>query len=198
MTQKSELLSALMDGESQDKRSIDTVIDDAEAMGTWQRYHLIRDGLRKELPEQLDFDISAKVAEALEQESAIVAPKSSVTSKLPILGQVIPLVRQAGQFAIAASVAAVMIIGVQTLNTPQPDQPFNAAPVPQIPGISGGLSPVSLEQTRALPQTDVMEHRRRVNAYFTDHQQQLRLKAELVRQQNNLKDKTSEETPEPE
>jgi sigma-E factor negative regulatory protein RseA len=76
--------------------------------------------------------------------------------------------------AIAASVAVAMIIGVQQVNQPDVNQPFNAAP--PIPGIQGGLSPVSFDQTPAIPNSDWLEQRRRINAYMTDHNQQLRFK----------------------
>jgi sigma-E factor negative regulatory protein RseA len=76
--------------------------------------------------------------------------------------------------AIAASVAVVMIIGVQQLNQADVNQPFNAAP--PIPGIQGGLSPVSFDQVRNVPDSDGVEQRRRINAYMTDHKQQLRFK----------------------
>jgi sigma-E factor negative regulatory protein RseA len=76
--------------------------------------------------------------------------------------------------AIAASVAVAMIIGVQQVNQADVNQPFNAAP--PIPGIQGGLSPVSFEQTRSIPNSDAVEQKRRINAYLTDHKQQLRFK----------------------
>lgn len=178
MSQKSEHISALMDGEQQDQTSIDALLNDPQELQTWQRYHLIRDGLRKELPTELNFDISANVAKALEQEMPIVAPKKRKITELPVIANVIPLVRQGGQFAVAASVAAVMILGVQQFNQPAvEEQPFNTAPVLRVPGIQGGMSPVSLEQSRALPNQDASEQRRRINAYLMDHQQQMRFKA---------------------
>jgi sigma-E factor negative regulatory protein RseA len=76
--------------------------------------------------------------------------------------------------AIAASVAVAMIIGVQQVNQSEVNQPFNAAP--PIPGIQGGLSPVSFDQTRSIPNSDAVQQKRRINAYLTDHNQQLRLK----------------------
>jgi len=178
MSQKTEHISALMDGEQLDPRSIDALLDDPQELQTWQRYHLIRDGLRKELPTELNFDISASVAQALEQEMPIVAPKKRKFSELPVIGNVLPFVRQGGQFAVAASVAAVMIIGVQQFNQPTvEEQPFNTAPVLRVPGIQGGMSPVSLEQSRAVPNQNASEQRRRINAYLMDHQQQMRFKA---------------------
>lgn len=178
MTEKKfEDLSAWMDGES-NTGMIGETCNDKELSSKWRNYHLIRDGLRKELPSQLNFDISGSVARAIAEEPAILAPKKGLRD-LPVIGKVVPLIRHGGQFAIAASVAAAMIIGVQQLNQPKPEQPFSSAPALQIPGMqSGGLSPVSLEQTRALPPANAIEQKRRISAYLNDHQRQLRLKAQ--------------------
>jgi len=173
MTQKQENLSAFVDGEVQDDNMVSSLTSDAEMAGKWQRYHLIRQGLRKELPTQANFDISALVATALENEPAILAPKKTWRD-VPVLSNVIPLVRSSGQLAIAASVAVAMVIGVQKLNQEE-QQIFNPAPA-VISGIQGGLSPVSLEQTQPVPRTDVREQQRRINAYLNDHRSQVLFK----------------------
>jgi sigma-E factor negative regulatory protein RseA len=178
MSQKFENLSALVDGEdiastSSSCHVLDAVKNDAELQLKWKSYHLIRDGLRQELPANINFDIADRVAQALEAEPAILAPKKTWRD-LPLVDRVIPFAKQGGQMAIAASVAVAMIIGVQQINQTDANQPFNAAP--PILGIQGGLSPVSFDQTRAMPNSDGIEQRRRINAYLTDHKQQLRFK----------------------
>ncbi|AWL11397.1 Anti-sigma-E factor RseA [Saliniradius amylolyticus] len=188
--QQDEHLSAMMDGEHGESTFVDRLYDNAELAGKWRRYHLIRDGLRKELPPEMDLDFSAKVAEAIDQEPAIVAPKSDIR-QWPVVRNLVPLVRSGGQFAIAASVAAATIFGVQQLHQPQVTEPFNTAPTL---GAKGGLSPVSLEQTRQMPNTDALQQKRRINAYMTDHQRQMRLKA--MAQQTQQKDpETQSKTP---
>ena len=174
MTQKQENLSAFVDGEVQDDNMVSLLVNDAEMADKWQRYHLIRQGLRRELPSDASFDISALVASALESEPAILAPKKTWRD-IPVLSNVIPLVRSGGQLAIAASVAVAMVIGVQKLNQ-EDQQIFNPAPS-VVPGIQGGLSPVSLEQTRAIPRSGAREQQqRRINAYLNDHRSQVLLK----------------------
>jgi len=178
MSQKFENLSALVDGEhvassSSSSHVLDAVKNDADLQLKWKSYHLIRDGLRQELPVNLNFDIAGMVAKALESEPAILAPKRTWRD-LPLVGRVVPFAKQGGQMAIAASVAVAMIIGVQQVNQADVDQPFNAAP--PIPGIQGGLSPVSFDQSPTIPNSDGVEQRRRINAYMTDHKQQLRFK----------------------
>ena len=178
MSQKLENLSALVDGEyiassSSSIHVLDAVKNDADLQLKWKSYHLIRDGLRQELPVNINFDIADMVAKALESEPALLAPKRTWRD-LPLVGNVVPFVKQGGQMTIAASVAVAMIIGVQQFNQADLDQPFNAAP--HIPGIQGGLSPVSFDQSPAIPNSDGVEQRRRINAYMTDHKQQLRFK----------------------
>ena len=178
MSQKFENLSALIDGENDASSSsstqlLEAVKTDTDLQLKWKSYHLIRDGLRQEVPEIINFDIADKVAQALESEPAILAPKKAWRD-IPLVGNVVPFVKQGGQMAIAASVAVAMIIGVQQLNQQDVEQPFNAAP--HIRGIQGGLSPVSLDQTRAIPNSNGVEQKRRINAYMSDHNQQLRFK----------------------
>lgn len=189
MSQKFENLSALVDGENTVSNSsssavLDALKSDANLQRKWQSYHLIRDGLRQELPVNLDFDIAQKVALALDGEPTILAPKRTWRD-LPLFGNVVPFAKQGGQMAIAASVAVAMIIGVQQFNQSDSEQPFSAAP--PILGVQGGLSPVSLDQTRAVPNVDALEQRRRINAFMTDHKQQLRFKT------NQISDKDSAE-----
>lgn len=178
MSQKFENLSALVDGEQvangpSSSQMLDAVKDDADLQLKWVSYHFIRDGLRKELPTNVNFDIAAEVAKALESEPAILAPKKTWRD-LPLIGNVVPFAKQGGQMAIAASVAVAMIIGVQQLNPSDAEQPFLAAPPAS--GIQGGLSPVSFDQTRTAPNSNAVEQRRRINAFLTDHKQQLRFK----------------------
>ena len=178
MSQKFENLSALVDGEdatSSSSRSylLDGIKDDVDLQLKWKSYHLIRNSLRQELPADIYLDIADRVAQALDAEPAILAPKKTWRD-ISLISNIVPFAKQGGQMAIAASVAVVMIIGVQQLNQADVIQPFNAAP--PIPGIQGGLSPVSFDQARTVPNSDGVEQRRRINAYMTDHKQQLRFK----------------------
>jgi sigma-E factor negative regulatory protein RseA len=179
MSQKLENLSALVDGEISQTdghaiNSINALQQDSEMLQKWHNYHLIRYGLRKELPTNLHIDIAANVALALAAEPTILAPKKGFRD-LPVVAAVLPFIRQGGQLAIAASVAVAVIVGVQQVNnSPEIDKPFNSAA--PILGVPGGLSPVSFEQSYAVPQNNEVEQRRKINAYLADHQQQMRLK----------------------
>ena len=176
MTQQQEKLSAFMDGELDGNAIIDAIKQDEELQAKWQRYHVIRSAMRKEASVAPELDITARVAAALEDEPAIVAPKASRWRSIPMLSNVVPFAKQSGQFAVAASVAVAVILGVQHINQPAPSEPFMTAPTA---GPQGGLAPVSLEQTRTLPRNDmnaVLEKKRKINALIADHEQQVKLK----------------------
>ncbi|WP_296045394.1 RseA family anti-sigma factor [uncultured Alteromonas sp.] len=183
MTQQHEKLSAFMDGELDDNGFVDSIKNDSESLAKWRSYHVIRSGLRKEASVMPEFDITAQVAAALEQEPTVLAPKSKWKS-LPVVNKVVPLLRQSGQLAVAASVAAAVILGVQQVNQqPAADEPFTTFQTPVIPGMpQTGMAPVSLEQSNIVPNnraddTDaLLQKRRQINALLADHEQQLKLK----------------------
>jgi len=208
MTQaKFENLSALVDGEHTDKGIVDELSSDETLASRWQSYHLIKDAMRNELPDQIQFNIADAVAEALESEPTVMAPNTSGnvdtdtvdndnlkkgrTNKVvrPLFGNVMPLFRQGGQFAIAASVAVAVIVGYQQINYSQ-DSDLNIAPVKAVSGIQSGFSPVSLSHDTGMSQTDVIEQRRKLNALMADHQQQMTLKTS---KDVSEEDKTEEE-----
>ncbi len=105
-----EKLSAIIDGESAlDDRLINELGSDAEMQARWQRYHLIRDTLSHHLPEHGVIDISDQVAAALSNEPTILAPVRKRFSHR--------LMKQAAGLAVAASVATVAVVSVQTTTT---------------------------------------------------------------------------------
>ncbi|MBU2979085.1 RseA family anti-sigma factor [Alteromonas sp. C1M14] len=176
MTQQQEKLSAFMDGETESSEIMDAILQDEALQVKWKRYHVIRSGLRKEATVAPQMDITAAVAAALEDEPVVVAPKTSRWRKLPVVGNVVPFAKQGGQFAVAASVAVAVILGVQQLNQPEPAEPFSTF---ETSTQLGGLAPVSLEQTRTLPRNDMnimLEKKRKINAIIADHEQQVQLK----------------------
>ncbi|NVK54620.1 MAG: transcriptional regulator [Alteromonadaceae bacterium] len=179
MTQQHEKLSAFMDGELNESEFVDTIKNDSELLAKWRSYHVIRSGLRKEASVMPEFDITAQVAAALDNEATVLAPRSKWKS-LPVIGKIVPLVRQSGQFAVAASVAAAVILGVQQANLPAPEEPFTTYQTFGIP--QAGMAPVSLEQSnivgnmQSVDNDTKLQKRRQINALIADHEQQLKLK----------------------
>lgn len=108
--QKFEKLSAVIDGESAlDDKLINELGTDTEMLAHWQRYHLIRDTLSNHLPEHGVVDISASVAASLRDEVTILAPvRKRITARI---------MKQAAGLAVAASVATLAVVSVQTTQT---------------------------------------------------------------------------------
>lgn len=113
---QSESLSALLDGEADDlelRRILQNSEKDSSLLETWDRYNLVHSVLNsKAVPVSAGF--AGKIAAQLETEavySVTAAPKSAVNSWQQNLSKM----------AIAASVALVFIVGMQTAN--QTDAP---------------------------------------------------------------------------
>ena len=97
--------------------------------------------------------------------------RSKVASKLKQFSQS-STGRNSAQFAIAASVALVTIVGVS--NIPQTNSQYSA-PVAQTTPLVSGVAPVSLasDGVKNRPSANQMTQTR-INALIADHQQQLK------------------------
>lgn len=174
---KDEQISALMDSELQDDNVLESFIADDMTHNRWQRYHLIGDVMRGDAPQMLNLDLSADIAKALEDEPVHqVLEDNDVLRAKKVLPQ---WLKPLGQYAIAASVAVVAILGVQhyqgqgSASKDQPLPVFNTVP------IGGTISPVSLQANFTHPKQQVteqqwLEQRREIAAYLQDHQLQQR------------------------
>ena len=102
-----EHLSALIDGENcDDKNVLEKLIIDDNMKSTWQRYHLIGDCLRGNLPEKIHNNYLKDLNKLLHNEPTLLSPKKNkLFSREPLIG-----------FAIAASVATLAILNIQHRN----------------------------------------------------------------------------------
>ncbi|HDN9006645.1 RseA family anti-sigma factor [Aeromonas veronii] len=196
-----EQISALMDGDLSDAEVLNELEMDSDLQDTWGRYHLIGDAMRGDLPVNLQLDLSDSIMAALEDEPTILAPKPVETA--PVLqpavapvktdANVVPLFRrvgqQLGQYAIAASVAAAVIFGVQHY---QGQDGVPANPVLNTIPIGGSAAPVSVHypqqdgaraRQQGLTEQQMQEQRERINAFLRDHQLQQRLLQDRQNQQ---------------
>lgn len=187
-----EQLSALMDGESVDNALLAALSQDASLQKNWESYHLIRDTLRGDVPQLLNFDISARVAAAIEQEprqriTPLIPeeqPKPAEAAAMPFWGRVRPWAAQITQVGLAACVSLAVIVGVQQYNKPAV-QPSSDTPAFNTLPIMGQASPVSLgvPADNAISSTanqQVQDQRRRVNALLQDYELQRRLHADQL------------------
>ncbi|MGY3855045.1 sigma-E factor negative regulatory protein [Aeromonas aquatilis] len=188
-----EQISALMDGDLSDAEVLNELGMDSDLQDTWGRYHLIGDAMRGDLPVNLQLDLSDSIMAALEDEPTILAPKPVETA--PVLQPAVAPVKtdsnvvllfrrvgqQLGQYAIAASVAAAVIFGVQQY---QGQDGVPANPVLNTIPIGGSAAPVSVHypqqdgaraRQQGLTEQQMQEQRERINAFLRDHQLQQRL-----------------------
>lgn len=182
MTTSKERISALMDNELPSEQSMKALLKDPSLSATWERYHLIGDALRDELPEYLDETLSQRIANALEQEPTILAPKRTFLSV--VQPKVKQFIQVAGQYGIAASVAVAVLVGIQQY---QQQDSMNAAikqgPVLNTVPVAGSATPVSINYntdrthvpSQALSEKQLQEQRQRIARYIQDHQLQQRL-----------------------
>ncbi|MFQ1744665.1 sigma-E factor negative regulatory protein [Aeromonas veronii] len=197
-----EQISALMDGDLSDAEVLNELEMDSDLQATWGRYHLIGDAMRGDLPVNLQLDLSDSIMAALEDEPTILAPKPVETASVvqPVVApiktdsnNVVPLFRrvgqQLGQYAIAASVAAAVIFGVQQY---QGQDGVPANPVLNTIPIGGSAAPVSVHypqqdgaraRQQGLTEQQMQEQRERINAFLRDHQLQQRLLQDRQNQQ---------------
>lgn len=195
-----EWVSSFVDG-ALDEQAINQLASDIESQKQWQRYHLIGDALRDDLPEMIPLDLSANIAAALESEPELIATvvkpsqdemsASKANNAISIASKISPMFKQFGQYAIAASVAVFAVIGVQNYQE-QSEIENNSLPVVNTVPFVGSASPVSLQTepaSSALSQQEynnkINEQRRRINAYIQDHMLQQRLNTGAQAQQDN-------------
>lgn len=127
-----ESLSALMDSQASElelQRLLKQVGKDGELRDTWVRYQAVRTVLSGQSAGDLRMDISSRVSAAIAAESAPAATSARAR-----------LLRPLASFAVAASVAAVVVLGGQQLaQVADPADPYGAGQAS-----IAGASPVGL------------------------------------------------------
>jgi sigma-E factor negative regulatory protein RseA len=188
MVDKDEQLSALIDSELKDEHALQSLVCDSQGCQKWQRYHLVGDIMRgSDLASSLNLDLSDSIAKALEKEASYNAFAPANDSGVEQTTESVSWLKQlpvanwfkgVGQYAIAASVAVISILGVQhyqqsssqSANGSQPLQVLDTVP------IGGTVAPVSLEThfSNKLTQKQWLEQRKEIAAFLQDHQLQQR------------------------
>jgi sigma-E factor negative regulatory protein RseA len=105
-----ELISGLVDNELselEERRVHKAMAEDPSLRVVWERYHVIRAALRNEM------DVPAGVGLPERVSAALASEPQSVVARWR------PAVRTVGGLAVAASVAALTVVGIQTYRAPQ-------------------------------------------------------------------------------
>lgn len=175
-----EKLSALIDNEYIDDPLFDELIADEQQQTQFSRYHLIGDVMRGEvggplLTEEFSQNVMAEIAgkSIPTLVTKVKADTHLPNDSSPKKDNVISFAKRFGQYAIAASVAGVVVMtslisaptdvennntGIEVLNT----VPFG-----------GATTPVSLEAQQSQSKDMIKKRNERLEALLKDHQLQL-------------------------
>jgi len=124
MNDRPEQLSALLDDyhdSAQDRAALSELQSDVNQQYTLQRYALIGDAMRNELPDQIQLDFAARVRSAIAAEDTLNAKPVAGRTSSRAGGWFASLFKPVAGLAVAASVAIVAVTLVQ-VRTPGGDQ----------------------------------------------------------------------------
>lgn len=120
MKNMKEKLSAFIDGELDQKESAEmlrALQQDDELRLAWARYFLVRDAMNGASVSAVAHDFASRVSQTVAVEPTVLAPKAIQAGKSSLSRAT----RIIGQLAIAASVAAIAIIGLRNIVPDQAD-----------------------------------------------------------------------------
>ncbi|ADE13894.1 Anti sigma-E protein RseA family protein [Nitrosococcus halophilus Nc 4] len=161
-----EQLSALMDGEQLSPEETKSVLQafkaKEEVRRRWENYHLIRDSLQGHLPEASLYDLAGQVSRALENEPHLLVEQhrgANVSRQLRLKW------RYGAGLALAASLSAIAVLGIQAL-TSEPLVPESqiATTPPVVPGSE--VMRAQENNRRVALEPEVEE---RLNTYLVNH-----------------------------
>ncbi|MCW9698935.1 MULTISPECIES: sigma-E factor negative regulatory protein [unclassified Avibacterium] len=115
-----EQLSAYIDGEQLSAEFTEALCQDQDLQKSWGNFHLIRSVIRQESDVLLGQDFTNKMAELIEQEEMIVAepkisqPMPEEIKQSPFSQKLKAWFMPMTQFAVAAGVCLVAVMGVQS------------------------------------------------------------------------------------
>lgn len=192
-----ELLSAYMDGEQVNPTFTEQLCQDAELQESWEDFHTIRSIMRQESNVVLGADFTAKM-ESLIATEEIQVPNAMTSQPLPQEVENTPFIQKLKawfmpitQFAVAASVCLVAVLGVQSFNAKSTVQSAVDAPVLQTLPFNNGVQEVSYNA----PSKDVMtaeqleQKNKRIGAMLQSYELQRRVYADSINLGQNRNNK---------
>ncbi len=117
-THNNNQISALVDGElgyAEGSRAVDQLLHDDHSHGSLQRYQLIGACMRGEAMQVNTASLFDQIHQQLQQEPTVIAPAAAAALAPNAPRQKSQIIR----YAVAASVAAVMVLSVFRLQAPQ-------------------------------------------------------------------------------
>ena len=178
-----EQLSALIDNEIVDhqvieKELLDKLLTDQAQQAQFSRYHLIGDVMREEVSESfVNIEISQKVMDEIKKQSPpaqVTRLNTSVNKIKPKeKNNIISFAKRFGQYAVAASVAGVVVVTSLVTSKPALENSNSGLEVLNTVPFGGAVAPVSLQATHKQPKEVMKKHNERLEALLKDHQLQL-------------------------
>ena len=174
MKEYSQNLSSLIDNELEDKIIIDEVLDNIELQQQFSRYQLMGDIMRDE---SNGFDLRMDVTDSVMAAIVNEVQEKNVTpliSKSKSATNVVPFMKRFGQYAVAASVAGVVVVSSLMVNQNSVGDP-SITPVLNTVPFGGVAAPVSLQVAPSNTKNEIKEQNERLKALLKDHQLQLQI-----------------------
>lgn len=173
MKHNSEQLSALIDNESTSEQLLDDLICSETEQLQFSRYHLIGDVMRGEFAElPFDIEISQQVMNKISEQKVVeLTPRAKAV--IAETNNVVSFVKRFGQYAIAASVAGVVVLTSLVTSTSTIENSNPSLEVLNTVPFGGTAFPVSLQANKKPSQQALKERHERLEALLKDHQLQL-------------------------
>jgi sigma-E factor negative regulatory protein RseA len=148
-----EQLSALVDGEcelSEQEWMLKRLTRDADLKVRWQRYHMVSDAMKNNLPTAINTGFADRIRQVIDND--IPPLRTSISTIPPRFSWYKPVTG----FALAASVAAVSVVGLQLV---EQDDTVEANEQSQLAAATVGEEPPAFGNPRTS----------RLNSYLVNH-----------------------------
>jgi len=158
---QSERLSAVSDGEAiYDDVMSKLIASNSEYREQWSRIHLVRDVMQGHKVSPKAHGLSLRVSQALENEPTVLAPKKRFNSQ--------QLMKQAGGFAIAATIAVTAVLTVQQHSLSPNNEPVTVASIPLATNQGAANNIHTVASKGVMPRVS-MAVERKLSNYIVNH-----------------------------
>ncbi|CAM3818258.1 sigma-E factor negative regulatory protein [Avibacterium endocarditidis] len=186
-----EQLSAYIDGEQISEAMTEKLCQDADLQKSWANFHTIRAVMRQESEVLLGADFTAKMADLIEQEEIVVAqpmvsqPMPEETAQSPFMQTLKAWFMPMTQFAVAAGVCLVAVMGVQSFMAHNGKENQDA-PVLQTLPFNNSVQEVSYNApTQSVITPEQIEQKnKRIDSMLQSYELQKRIYADRLNLQN--------------
>ncbi|MCW9715629.1 sigma-E factor negative regulatory protein [Avibacterium gallinarum] len=186
-----EQLSAYIDGEQISEAMTEKLCQDADLQKSWANFHTIRAVMRQESEVLLGADFTAKMADLIEQEEIVVAqpmvsqPMPEETAQSPFMQKLKAWFMPMTQFAVAAGVCLVAVMGVQSFMAHNGKENQDA-PVLQTLPFNNSVQEVSYNApTQSVITPEQIEQKnKRIDSMLQSYELQKRIYADRLNLQN--------------